>query len=256
MGTVPAPTPEPIAVPAPEPQGSISQFGRLVGVIFSPSVTFADIARKPSWLLPVIILALLGVGVAVGINQKMDWREYMSQQIEKSSRGATLTPEQKEQQISMGAKIAPISAYVFGIPAPVVVVLVVALIMWGAYNLLGGANLGYKTSLGIVSHAFVPAIIGNFVFLIVLFLKPRGTLDLDNPVATNIAAFLPDDAAKWLVALCKNLDVFALWILVLIAIGFAAANPKKLKGGKAFTIAFTVWAAYVVIRVGFAFIFS
>jgi len=47
-----------------------------------------------------------------------------------------------------------------------------------------------------------------------------------------------------------------IWILLLIAIGFAATNPKKLKGARAFTIAFTVFAAYVVIRMGIAFAFS
>jgi hypothetical protein len=89
-----------------------------------------------------------------------------------------------------------------------------------------------------------------------LYLKPPGTVDLENPVATNIAAVLPDGTAAWLLALCKSFDVFTFWILVLIAIGFAAASPKKLKGSKAFTIAFSVWAVWVVCRVGFAFIFS
>jgi hypothetical protein len=128
--------------------------------------------------------------------------------------------------------------------------------MWGSYNLLGGANTDFKTSLGIVSHAFVPSYIGSLLLLLVLFLKPAGTVDLQNPVATNVAAFLPDDVPKWLDALCKNVDIFVIWILVLIAIGFAATNPKKLKGGKSFTIAVTVMAVYVVLRMGIAFIFS
>ncbi|HEY2547260.1 MAG TPA: hypothetical protein VGI46_14425, partial [Candidatus Acidoferrum sp.] len=59
-----------------------------------------------------------------------------------------------------------------------------------------------------------------------------------------------------LVALCKSFDMFTFWTLILIAIGFAAANPKKLKGAKPYVIAFGVWAAYVVVRVGFAFAFS
>ena len=41
-----------------------------------------------------------------------------------------------------------------------------------------------------------------------------------------------------------------------LAIGFAAVNPKKLKGAKAFTIAVSVWAVFVVCRVGWAFVFS
>lgn len=252
MATEPMPTPMAEA----EPQAKVSSVGRIFGVLFSPKPTFEDIARKPTWLLPVLLLAALGAVVAFGINMKMNWREYMSQQIEKSPAAAQLSNEQKEQRIEAGAKFAPISAYAFGIPAPIIVVLVVALIMWGAYNLLGGANLNYKTALSIVSYAYVPVLIGNLIFLLVLFLKPYGTLDLDNPVATNLAAMLPEDTAKWLLALGKNIDIIVLWVTALIAVGFAAASPKKLKGGKPYAIAFGMLAVWVVIRVGAAFIFS
>lgn len=251
-----SPTPNAIPSPDAEPQASVSPIGRVLGVFFSPKATFEDIVRKPSWLLPVVILGVLGLAVAAGINQKMNWRDFISQQIEKSPRAAQLSEEQKEKQIEAGAKIAPISTYVFGVPAPIVLVLVVALIMWGAYNILAGVNPGYKTALGIVSHAYAPVILGNILFLVVLFLKPPGTLDLENPVATNVAAFLPEGTPKWLDTLGKNMDVFILWIIILIAIGFAAANPKKLKGGKSFGIAFGVFAFYLLLRVGLAFALS
>lgn len=244
------------SAPRAEPQASVSPLGRIVGVIFSPKSTFADIVRKPNWLLPAIFLAVLGAIVAVVLNQKMDWRDYMSQQIEKNSRTASLPPEQKQQQIEAGAKFAPIITYVFGIPAPLVVVLIVAGVMMLAYNLMVGANVNYTTALAIVSHAFVPAMVGNLLLLLVLFLKPPGTLDLENPVATNAAVFLPEGSAKWLEALAKNVDLLAIWITLLIAVGFAAVNPKKLQGGTPFAIAFGVFAIYIVIRVGLAFVFS
>jgi len=202
------------------------------------------------------IMAVLGVLAAVSLNQRMNWREYVSQQIEKSPRASQLSAEQKQQQIETGAKIAPISTYISVPLVPIIGLLVVTLVMWGSYNLLGGANTDFKTSLGIVSHAFVPSYINSLLFLLVIFLKPMGTVDLQNPVATNVAAFLPDDVPKWLDALCKNVDVFVIWYLLLIAIGFTATNPKKLKGGRPFTIAFTVMAVYLVLRVGIAFIFS
>lgn len=252
MSTEPMPTP----APAVEPKPVLSPFGRIFGVLFSPKPTFEDIVRKPSWLLPMLLLAILGVIVAVGINQKMNWRSYIGEQIEKNPRAAQLSSEQKQQQIEIGAKFAPISAYAFGIPAPLVVVLVVTLVMWGAYNLLAGANANFMTAFGITSHAFVPVIVGNLLFLLVLFLKPYGTLDIENPVATNLAAFLPEDTPKWLSALGKNLDIFVIWVTLLIAVGFAAANPKKLKGAKPYSIAFGLLAVYVVLRMGFAFIFS
>src|SRR5258708_34298535 len=106
----------------------------------------------------------------------------MSQQIEKSPQASTMSAEQKEQRIEAGAKFAPISTYAFGVPAPLILILVVALIMWGAYNVLGGVNVGYKTALGIFAHAFVPVMLGNLVVLPGLFLKAAGKIDLEKPV--------------------------------------------------------------------------
>ena len=244
------------SVPAPEAPAAISPLGRIAGIFFSPKKTLEDIVRKPSWIVPAVVLTLISVGLAVAINQRIDWLEFIGHQIEQSSRASQLSAEQKEQQIASGAKIAPIFTYVIGIPAPLLFMLIVALVMMGAYNLLAGANVNYSTSLGIVSHAQLVTIMSSLIFVLVLFLRPPGTLDLENPIATNPGVFLPDGSAKWLVKLCTSLDLFSFWILILLAIGFAATNPKKLKGGKAFTIAFTVWAAWVVLRVGWAAIFS
>jgi hypothetical protein len=134
--------------------------------------------------------------------------------------------------------------------------LIVALAMWGAYNLLAGANTDFGTAFAITAHAALTGLVSSVLIILILYLKPYGTVDLENPVATNLAAFLPDDSAKWLVALLKSIDIFTFWTLILLAIGFAATSPKKLKGSKAFMIAFSVWAVYVVGRVGVAWIFS
>jgi hypothetical protein len=128
--------------------------------------------------------------------------------------------------------------------------------MWGAYSLLGGISTNFGTAFSITTHAFLTGLVSSPLLILTLFLKPFGTADLENPLASNVAALLPEESAKWLVALCKSIDLFSFWTLILLAIGFAAVNPKKLKGAKAFTIAFSVWAAFVVCRVGWAFIFS
>jgi hypothetical protein len=246
------------SVPAPDAQSQpgISPIGRVFGVFFSPKPTFEDVARKPSWVLPFVLLTLFSIGVSFAINQRINWREFMSQQIEKSPRSANMSAEQKEQQIEGGAKFSPVLTWAIGVCGPIVFILVVALVMWGAYNLLGGANTNFATAFAITSHAALTGLVSSLLFVLVLYLKPAGTVDLENPVATNLAAFLPDDSAKWLVALLKSIDIFTFWTLILLAIGFATTNPKKLRGGKAFTIAFSVWAVYVVLRVGSAWIFS
>ena len=252
MATTPTPMPEAQA----EPQAAISPFGRVIGVFFSPKATFEDIVRKPSWLLPVLLTTILSIGVSFSINQRMNWRDYISQQIDKNPRAAQLSPEQKQQQIEAGAKFSAPFTYAIGACAPILGALIIGLIMWGVYSLIGGVSTNFITALSITTHAFLTGLVSSLLFILILYLKPYGTADLDNPVAANLAALLPEDSAKWLIALCKNIDIFEFWTLILLAIGFAAVNPRKLRGAKSFAIAFTAWAVYVVIRVGIAFIFS
>ena len=243
-------------MPAPEAPPAISPVGRILGVFFSPKETFADIVRKPSSVLPLVLITLLSIGGSFAINQRINWREYMVQQIEKSSSAANMSAEQKEQRIEGGAKFSPPFTYVIGLCAPIIATLLVALVMWGAYNLLGGANTNFGTSFSITAHAFLTGLVSSPLFILILYLKPYGTADLDNPLAANLAAILPDDSAKWLVALCKSFDIFTFWTLILLAIGFAATSPKKLKGSKTYMIAFGLWAVVTIARTGWAYIFS
>jgi hypothetical protein len=246
----------PVSAAAPDAQPSLSPVARIFGVLFSPRKTFGDIVRRPSWMAALVVELVLVLVVCICINQRMNWRDYVGQQIEKSPQSSQMSAEQKQLRIEGGAKLAPIFTYVFGIGGHVAVLLLVSLLMWGAYSLMGGISTNFNTSFSIVTHAFLTSLVSSPLFILTLFLKPYGTIDLENPLATNLAAFLPDESAKWLVALCKSADIFVFWILILIAIGFTAVNPKKLQGSKPYMIAFTVYAVFVALRVGVAFIFS
>lgn len=242
--------------PAREAQPALSAAGRIFGVFFSPKPTFEDIVRKPTWIAPVVLLTLLSLVVCVALNQRMNWRDYVNQQMEKNPRAAQLSAEQREQQAEVGAKYAPIFTYVFGVPAPFVFILILSLVMWGTYNLFGGISTNFSTSMGIIAHSSLVSVVSSILFLLILFLKTPGTFDLENPVAANFAAFLPEDSAKWLVTLCKQFDIFTFWTLILVGVGFAAINTRKMKAGKSISIAFGLWLAYVVVRTGIAWVFS
>ena len=110
MSTTPVIAPE-----APQAPGPINHFGRIIGVFFSPKETFEDIAKRPSWVIPVILMTVLGIAVAFVMNQKIDWRDVASKRIEESPRAANLSADQKQQQIEMSAKISPGVAYGFGV---------------------------------------------------------------------------------------------------------------------------------------------
>lgn len=241
---------------APEPQGPINHLGRIFGVLFSPKATYEDIVRRPTWVAPLVVLIVLSLVASVIFVQKVDWREVISQQIDNNPRAAQMSADQKQQQIEMGSKFAPVFGYVGGLVFPVVLLLIMALVMWGAYAVMSGVNAGFGTAMAITSHAFMTSIISTPVFLLILFLKPSGTIDVENPMATNLAAFLPEGVPKWLSVFGRQIDVFTIWTLILIAIGFSVINTKKLKLGSSLGVALGVFAVWVVLRTGIAFIFS
>ncbi len=139
-------------IPASEVQASISPFGRVLGVLFSPGKTFEDIVRKPSWITPVLVSTLLSIIAVVALNQRMNWRDYIVQQIEKSPRGAQLSADQKQQQAETGAKVTVAIVYASGLLVPVCFALLVGLVMMGAYNLLAGAGSTFSTAFSIVGE--------------------------------------------------------------------------------------------------------
>src|SRR5580704_13591406 len=193
---------------APEPQPQMSAISRVFGVLFSPQKTFADIVRKPGWFLPIALLTILSIAVSFAFVQRVNWREYISQQIEKSPQASQLSPEQKQQRVEAGVKFTTPFTYTIGVCGPIFITLIFTLVFWGAYSLLGGASTNFTTAFSITAHAFLTGLVSSPLFILILYLKPYGTADLDNPVAANLAAFLPDESAKWLVALCKSIDLF------------------------------------------------
>lgn len=244
------------ATPGPAPTTSDNSFSRIFGVLFSPKTTFESIVRRPTWIVPVILGCIFFITVVAIFTQRGGWPSFFEKQNANNSRMQSLSREDRERTEETQIKIAPKFAYFEGVVISPIAALIVAGVLMLVFNLSGATKVDFKTSLGIVSYAWVPWLVHGILSILILFLKDASTVDLQNIVASNPGAFLSDDAAKWLVALLSSFDIFAIWTLVLLAIGFGATNPKKLSFGKAFVLAIIPWIFFIAIKVGLAAAFS
>jgi hypothetical protein len=246
--------------PSPATTSSDSSLGRIFGVLFSPKPTFESIVRKPSWILPLVLIAVVSVGVVFTFSQRVGWRNFMIRQDQQNSRTQkqmeSMTEEQRENLINTQTRVAPIFAYAAVVIGAFIAAVVVAAVLMLAFNLIYGTKVGFVPSLGIVSYAWVPGIIVGLLGILILFLKDPSTVDLEHLVASNGGAFLADDSPKWMVTLFTALDLFAFWNMILMAIGFSAADPKKISFGKALGTVVGVWLIYVIVKVGLVAAFS
>lgn len=242
-----------VAVEAPE---SSSAIGRMLGALFSPRKTFESIARRPTWLPPVILACLLALVVVALFSHRVGWRSYLDKQVANSSRFQQLPADQQQRTMEAQLKWTPRVAYAEVIIAPFAGALVLAGIFLGVLNGLGGTRFNFKTSLGIVSYSWMPNVISGLLGIVVLLVKDPATIDLQNLVASNAGAFLADNSPKWLVAMLTPVDLFSFWVMILLGIGYSAAAPKKLSFMKAFSWIFSLWVVYVLVRVGLTAAFS
>lgn len=250
METTPAPAPV-SAEPA-----RVGALGRMIGALFNPVETFADIARAPSFLAPMALFVVLGIAFAWMMNQRVDWPNFIRSQAERSPRFAQLSEEQKQQAIGPQTRFAPMFAYAIGALGSPLSILILSAVYLLAFNVMAGAGVRFKQAFGIVTHALMPSSIASMLGLITMSFKKFGDVDPERLLASSVSAFLDNEAPRWLLSLGGSLELFWLWALCLLGMGFAAANPKKISTGKGIGIAVGVWAVYVAIKVGLAAAFS
>ncbi|HEY7826340.1 MAG TPA: Yip1 family protein [Candidatus Acidoferrales bacterium] len=241
---------------SPDAAPEVGALGRIAGVFFSPEQTFDSIVRRPSWVLPVILLCLVSCGVTASFGSRVGWRTFMQKQLESNSRVQQLPPDKQEQVIDQQTKLAPAIGYIFGTVGTFIFVLIAAGVLFGVFNYFTGTKLSFGATVGIVAHSWLPYVIAGLLGILVIFLKDPSTADLRNLIASNPGAFLSEDSPKWLVSLLTSLDIFTFWVLVLQGIGFHAANPKKLTISKAFFTVLAVFIIFTLVKVGIAAAFS
>jgi len=241
-------------------QAKIGAVGRVFGVLFSPKPTFEDVVRKPSWVLPLLILILCNIAFSIVLANRVDWVAVTQQNIEKNKFAARqmegMEAAQRDQAISRQAMITKYSRYVRGVLGYPFLAIVGSAIYMLAFNLLGGAGVKYSTAFSLATFAHIPLALHDLFGIPIALLKDPTTINPENVVASNVGAILGTNAPMWQQALGSTIDVFGIWCMILVAIAFTATNPKKLTFGKSLGIVLTVYAIFTLIGVGVAAIFS
>jgi hypothetical protein len=226
----------------------LSEPARIAGVFLEPTKAFDDIVARPQrWWVPIILIAVASMAYVYCYSQRVGWTHFMQQEMENNKQLENLPPEQKEQAIERGAKVAGITGYIgplVGIPlAAIIVAGVLMLIMT---SMMGG-QVTFKQSLAIVAYSFLTGLVTTVLSIIVMYIKSPEDFDLRNPLAFNGSVLFSTAAPKWVLALATSFDLFTFWTMALMAVGYAATT-RKLKWSSAFTGVIVAWLVWVAVK--------
>src|SRR5258706_4917311 len=155
MTPEPAPTSPPALTSINEQSGPppMSEAGRLAGIFFSPGKAFADIARRPRWWVPVLLIAILGTVYINAFTQRVGWESVIRKALEQTPNGQNMTAEQRQQAITVGARIYQYFGYGGSAVGTLVYIFVVAVIMLFLFDTLMSAGVGLKRMMAIVAYS-------------------------------------------------------------------------------------------------------
>jgi hypothetical protein len=229
----------------------LSQMERVVDTFIAPSKTFTDIMRDSSWWLPYLLGAVVGLAFAftilnkIGLPTLVDGVIHHSKMLEDQM--ANATPD-------VAAKIHSRieTQFKFSYAAPViglVLGLICAGVLLGTANFVFGGKAKYKQMLAVWFYGTLPLVIFNVLIIVSAYAGLSGdSFDINNALGTNIGYYLAGgDTPHWLVALLSSIDVFAIWIALLLTIGVSIV--AGIKRSSAAIVVFGWWFIFILLKV-------
>jgi len=247
------------AMPSPETTPELSTVSRITNVFFSPTTTFSDLKRNSSWWAAWLLISVFSLLFVFAMQQKVGFQQVWENQMKSSPSSAAQMEKMTPQQRDFAGAITKYVSY-----ASPFFVLIIALIMagvlTGSFNFGLGAEVGFGLSLAVVFYAMLPGILKSVLGIISLFAgADPEAFDANNPVATNLG-YLANGTLfnraehPALYTLLSWIDVFGIWTVILIGIGFASVT--KVKRSTAISVAAGWYVLMALIFTGLAAIRS
>jgi hypothetical protein len=233
---------------------------RFIGTLFWPNETFADVNREPRWLAPIVVAMVVAFFSAVVWNQRIavNWDQVIRDRYASSGR-AEPSAEMIQQQAGMAKRVFGYTPIINALLTPLIYLALAAAFAVGLT--LMEAQTTYKKILAVVAwSACCVDILLAIAMTAVLLLRPPANVDpamLTGVMATSLEFFLSASTGPALKALASSFDIFTIYFLILLVIGFAriGGSAKITRSATAF-IVFAEWGLWIAVKVGWFALFG
>ena len=211
---------------------------RILGVIFAPRATYADVAARPAWLgALLVVLMLTGGSTFAFLSTEIGKNAMLDQQRQTMESFGVKLNEQAMQRMEEGAARAPYFAVISQAVFLPVAALAVAGIALAVFNALLGGDARFKQVFAIVAFSGVILALGA------IFVLPLDYARETMSSPTTLSVFLPFlEENSFLARFLGSIDLIRVWWFVSLSIGLAVLYRKRTG-----PIAVTMLVVYAVI---------
>ena len=230
--------------PQSESAPPLSQIERVVDAYVAPTTTFTDIRRNASWWLPFLLAIIVGTGFAYSVDRKIGFDQVAQANINRNARQQEMmnsAPEaERQQKLHIVAEVTRGISYAYPIFA-LIFALAAAGILMLSFNFGLGAKASFQQYLAVWFYASLPFLIKFILATIVIFAGASADqFDMRNPIGTNIGWYFGSDTPLWLRTLFSSVDIFTIWVVVLLVLGCATVARVKRTSAAAIVVGWWV----------------
>jgi hypothetical protein len=226
-------TPSAVEPKKPEKASLLDDF---MDIFYAPSAVFTRRANAGFWIPLLIISVLLGV-IFFANRDLIDpiMEAEFARGMAKSAQAGKMTPEQMEAARKVTGTIGMIFAFV----GPPIAMLLLGVVIWIVGKFFD-AKQTMNAAIVVAVFSYVPRVVEGIVNRVEGLLIDTSNLNSRYSLTLGLGRFFdPDTASPILLGLVGRIDVFTIWVTVLVAIGLAVTG--KISRGKAATAAAIVW---------------
>jgi hypothetical protein len=214
-----------------------SRWEDFIDIFYTPSEVFARRASS-GFGIPMLVVTLLVGAIFLansGVLQPIMDAEFARSTAAMMKKNPNLTPEMLQRGRAIGETFAKIGAFIF---MPVGIFLT-GLVLWLAGKLVD-AKETLAAAIMVAAYSFFPRVLESVLTGVQGLILDPASLNGRYRVSLGVGRFLdPDTTSPMLLALLGRVDVFTIWVTVLLAIGLSVTG--KISRRQAAIAAVIVW---------------
>jgi hypothetical protein len=203
--------------------GSKGLPARILGVLFSPRATYADVAARPRVVgVFAVVLAVIVSATFVFLSTDIGQQASLDNQIRQMEAFGRPVSDAQYQRMEQTAPYSRYFAAAFQLVLTPIMALIVAGIVYAVFNAALGGDATFKQVYAIVAHS------GVILIVQALFSLPLAYARATMSSATNLAVFFPFlDDNTFAARLLGSIDLFLVWWFISLAIGLGVLYRRR-----------------------------
>jgi hypothetical protein len=235
----------------------LTEVERVVDTFVAPTKTFTDIRRNARWIVPWILMSIVGLAMVFTVDKKLSMETAYENQLRQSPKQMdkidNLPADQKANALRIGANATRYFSY----SAPVLTLVfigIIAGVLMATFNFGLGAEVKFMQAMAISMYAFLPTIIKTLIATVLVGIGAAEGFTFQNPVASNLGGFADPTSSHFLYSVLSAIDIFNIWVLILTGIGYSCVT--RVKRGTCMGVVFGWWIVVTLIGAGIGALFA